>query len=227
MASRPVFVPNAVGRPLVDEISVEFRWHSGFSIAQRQRCVSSLHEEAADLGLGNILEISTKSESELGRNLSAFNLRLTINNGQIVCVESAYQGSKVFRDGGPFQELYSKSAREARKDPRLRNSGYLVSYAFIESLWQSEPKTAFYNWLYVSALRQNPDLSAHLPDYDCFSDIEFNPARSINCQARAAALFVTLQSRKLLDLALVSQDSFIRVTTGEGALAYEQGTLFE
>ena len=56
----------------------------------------SLHQSAKDsLNLDTMLEISTKSESTLGKSLSAFNL--TFDNGFFVStVEAIYQGSKKF-----------------------------------------------------------------------------------------------------------------------------------
>ena len=35
--------------------------------------------------------------------------------------------------------------------------------------------------------------------YDIFTDIEFNPKKSINCQARSVAIFVSLYKANLLN----------------------------
>ncbi|HCD3539354.1 TPA: hypothetical protein NBN99_005330, partial [Klebsiella pneumoniae] len=72
-------------------------------------------------------------------------------------------------------------------------------------------RTAFYDWLYLSALNQNKDLAMNLLNYDGFTDIEFNPAKSINCQARTAALFVSLVKRNMLEKVLSSQSEFLAV----------------
>ena len=61
------------------------------------------------------------------------------------------------------------------------------------------PRTAFYNWIYINALIENPDLAAELVQYDGFTDIEFNPDKGVNCQAEAAALYVTLARKGLLE----------------------------
>ncbi len=47
--------------------------------------------------------------------------------------------------------------------------------------------------------------------YDGFSDIEFNPKKSINCQAAAAALYKALVREKQLDSALTSPAKFIKI----------------
>ena len=48
-------------------------------------------------------------------------------------------------------------------------------------------------------------------DYAGLTDIEFNPHRSINCQARSAALFLNLMKRGELDEVLQSPSDFTRV----------------
>ncbi len=48
-------------------------------------------------------------------------------------------------------------------------------------------------------------------DYTAFTDIEFNPKKSINCQARSCALYVSLARKELLDIALESKESFLDI----------------
>ena len=38
-----------------------------------------------------------------------------------------------------------------------------------------------------------------LLQYDVFTDIEFNHKKSINCQARSAAIYKTLMQRKMVE----------------------------
>jgi hypothetical protein len=68
----------------------------------------------------------------------------------------------------------------------------LVAFEFDGIRWDLEPKTAFYDWLYIHALLENPQLAEEVKEYDAFTDIEFNPNRQINCQAAAAALYISL-----------------------------------
>ena len=51
-------------------------------------------------------------------------------------------------------------------------------------------------------------LSREILKYDAFTDIEFNPLKSVNCQAKACALYVSLYKRGLLDKAMINQKSF-------------------
>lgn len=59
--------------------------------------------------------------------------------------------------------------------------------------------TAFYDWLYLNALLEHPDLAEPLLRYDGFTDIEFNPEKSLSTQTRSAAMYVALARAGLLD----------------------------
>jgi hypothetical protein len=214
MATRPVFVPGSLSEQLVQDLMIEFKWYPGMSVQQKQKSIDSLHAAARLKSIFPILEISTKSRVDLGRQLSAFNLTLAMSDGHRLTVEAAFQGGKVFERGGPYHDLYSLPGREIKRDNRLRSSGGLVGFEFEGERWGLEPKTAFYDWLYLNALIQNSQLSNQLLNYKGFTDIEFNPEKSINCQARAAALFVALSRRGLIQSALASQSAFISAIAG-------------
>jgi len=74
-----------------------------------------------------------------------------------------------------------------------------------------EPKTVFYDWLYVTAVFPHHEWLARLQRYAGFTDIEFNPHRSVNCQARSCALFVSLTRRQLLDKSIESPKAFVEL----------------
>lgn len=199
MAKRPIFLPTPHEYPFVSELSIEFTWHAGFAKSQAQKCIKSLHTAAAAMGIEPVLEISSKSAEPLGVELSAFNLMFH-TKCQSMSVESAFQGSKVFQNDGPFQDLYKVSSRQAKTDQRLKNSGSIIGFRFYEKGFPTKPLTAFYDWLYISALIQNQTLADELEQYQAFTDIAFNPKRSWNCQARSAALFVSLRQMDVLEL---------------------------
>ena len=97
MAIRPVFIPITDSDVGVTEKYVDFKWSPGMAAVQKQKSIRSLHEAAINLGVTSLLEISSKSENELGVKLSAFNLNIiTKKNKQVFSVESAFQGSKIF-----------------------------------------------------------------------------------------------------------------------------------
>lgn len=238
MAERPVFIACTGGIHLVEQVDVEFSWHPGLSLKQKRASIHSLHEAARPFmpTRTKILEISRKAEEALGNGLSSFNLTLILHEATNLAqeatdaqsakvaispsfpsdpstnttfLECAFQASKVFKYGGPFVDLLSASPKGAKRDPRLQNSGQLTTFQFFGQHWPLSPRTAFYDWLYITALTQHPELAEQLLEYDAFTDIEFNPKRSVNCQARAAALYVALRRRGLLEQAMASQESFL------------------
>ncbi len=212
MAVRPVFIPALSGSVLSVTKDLDFLWAPGMAKVQKQKSIRALHAAANAQGLDSLLEISSKSEDELGVALSAFNLTIkTKRLAKEFTVESAFQASKVFEHGGPYVDLLYKESRESKKDIRLKESGNLVRFKFYNTIWSLVPRTAFYDWLYLSALNQNKELAQHLLNFNGFTDIEFNPAKSINCQARAAALYVSLMKRNMLEEVLSSQDSFLSI----------------
>lgn len=211
MAKRPVYIPLTTGNCFVETKFIDFEWFPGFSVSQKQKSIESLHEESKKIIKDiNILEISSKSKDDLGVNLSAFNLLITtVKNNREYTVESAFQASKVFENGGPYVDLLDKTSMEAKKDKRLKTSGKLKKFKFYDFEWNLEPKTAFYDWLYINALKKNEDLSKELLHYNAFTDIEFNPEKSINCQAYAAALFVSLSKRGILSEVFFNKSSYL------------------
>lgn len=183
---------------MVREVPVHFSWNPGLAPSQKKKNVAALHEAATARGISPVLEVSTKSNSALGRRLSAFNLKVTLLNGTSITLEAAFQGSKVFANGGPFTDLYLSDSLEARRDERLRSHGPIQGFLFEGIRFDPEPKTAFYDWLYVQALSPHQDYLHRLMAFAAFSDIEFNPKKSVNCQARSCALFVALLQRGLV-----------------------------
>ncbi|WP_322979273.1 DarT1-associated NADAR antitoxin family protein [Pseudomonas sp. C11] len=213
MAERPVFIPCENGDFLVKTCFVGFEWYPGFSISQKQKSINSLHSNAKrKLNISSTLEISSKSPDMSGVAASAFNLKITTKKlNKTFSVECAFQASKKFERGGPFVDLLEKSSIDAKKDERLRNSGRLVEFRFYNTFWPLEPKTMFYDWLYINALHSNPELAKRIIEHDSYTDIEFNHERSINCQAYSAALYKALFKRDLLEKALSSQESYVEI----------------
>lgn len=210
MAERPIFLPAPTQDQLVKEVSVKLTWHSGFAEIQKKRNIRELHEAASRLGYTPLLEVSTKSDDKVGQHLSAFHLKVQSPLGDIP-LECAFQGSKVFERGGPYTDLFEVDPRAAKRDPRLRASGRLVAFEFNRIRFPLEPRTAFYDWLYIGAIFPHREWLSRLSRFVGFTDIEFNPERSINCQARSVALFFSLKSNCLLEDAMKSSQAFLEV----------------
>ena len=194
MSERPVFEPNVDGSKLVEKHSIEFTWFPGFAKEQKQKSLESLHYETTKAtGIKKILEISTKSKEKLGIRASAFNIKIKTKRGLTASVESFYQGSKIFENGGPYIDLYNRSSIDSKKDLRIKSSGELIGFKFEGSEWGLNDH--FYDWLYLNALIQNEDISNQILKYEAFTDIKFNPKKSYNCQAYSAALYKSAKLR--------------------------------
>ncbi|MGN6118220.1 MAG: DarT1-associated NADAR antitoxin family protein [Rhodanobacter sp.] len=211
MAERPIFMPSQKAGRLVEETSVSFLWHKGMAPSQKKKNVSELHAAAAKRGIEPLLEVSSKSEEKLGQRLSAFNLKVELDEGGVISLECAFQGSKVFEHGGPYTDLFGVESRDAKRDERLSSSGKLVGFRFEGQDFPLIPKTAFYDWLYIRALYPHREFLQRLHRYAGFTDIEFNPEKSINCQARSCATYVALDRLELLDECARSSERFMQV----------------
>lgn len=203
MAQRPVFIAKD-SKPYYHTYSLTFSYSSGFSKSQKQKNIMALHEEFGKTILGRkgmkIAEISSKSLDPETVKLSAFRLpKFVPSLNRSVPLECVFQAGKVFSGGGPYTDLLEAKPAAAKKDERLRTSGRLIAFEFEGVRYPLEPKTIFYDWLYLNACLENPDVSNYILDYDAFTDIEFNPEKSLNCQARSCALYVSLYRQGLTD----------------------------
>ncbi len=137
-------------------------------------------------------------------------------------VKCVFQSSKIFEHGGPFRDLLDANPADAEQDERLRKSGRLIAFEFGDKTWSNKPLTAFYDWIYIKALIADADCSAAVLRYSGFSDITFNPAKSLSCQAYAVALYVALHRRNLLRWALSSPDAFLETLNSTPKPAFKQ-----
>ena len=192
-----------------DEELLEFQYFNGFAISQKQKSIASFHAAICkEYPEFKVLEISSKSPIELGVSLSAFNLKINVD-GKMIPLENVFQSSKCFEFGGPYLDLLDKTPLEAKRDERLKSSGKLIAFQFENQQYPLFPKTLFYDWFYCQALVQNKEILLKLIEYDAFTDIEFNHEKSINCQARSAAIAVSLYRQGKLEQALSNIELFI------------------
>lgn len=215
MANRPVYV--SIPRPpFYQRVDVEFTFNPGFSTTQKRKNIEAIHQAFLRKYPDKApLEISSKSMNPLGVNLSAFNLKKRIPSLKIeIPVENVYQGGKKFVCGGPYTDLYYISPKDAKRDERLKLSGPMRAFTFEGVDYPLEPKNGFYDWLYIQAIHERKDIGEEIQNYNAFTDVEFNPEKSINCQARAAAMFVGIAKAGLLDMTRDFYE-FCKLTTGK------------
>ena len=212
MAQRPVYRVNDI-KPFYECHMVDFIYNGGCSVSQKQKNITAIHEAYHKTYPNDrVLEISTKSLQPIGTYLSAFNLLKYVPSIQkSIPVENVYQGGKVFEQNGPLLDLYEVTPREAKIDERLNQNGSLQTFYFEGKTFPTSPKTAFYDWIYMNAVMENSGLIEEFCQYDAFTDVEFNPKASINCQARAAAIFVSLFRAGIIEKIKLF-DEFVNLT---------------
>jgi len=240
MAQRPIFSVDETKEGLITEKLIEFEYFTGFSRSQKEKSINSLHKAAKLEEINSILEVSTKSPSQVGVLLSAFNLSFLSSENKQIFLESAFQGSKIYENNdGPHTDLYNLSPSDVKKDIRIDRNKKIIGFQYNNIFWNTEPKTAFYDWLYLNALKFNIENSGNpiykeVLNYSSFTDIEFNHKKSINCQARSCALYVSLEKKNLLTDALKSKESFLEILSIDSFYnaeieknSYEQKVFFD
>ena len=187
---------------------VTYECARGLALVNKRKNITRIHQNYLQSNAERkVLEVSSKSMQETGIRLSAFNLK--DENGHTV--ECVFQSSKKFENGGPYTELKEKTSIEAKKDERLKSSGKLIAFIHEGVEYPLEPKTAFYDWIYINALLKNKDLCEELKEYDAFTDVEFNFKKSLNCQAEACAMYCGLVKAGKLEEAMKSFEDFVNV----------------
>lgn len=193
MAVRPVFIPKN-SAPFYEAVNIEFKWNGGFAVSQKQKNISAIHEGFRLIYPdGKPIEISSKSPLATGVRLSAFNLMKYVPElGRSIPVENAYQSGKIFENGCQYTDLMLVSPKDAKRDERLKNSGKLTMFRLNGQNFPSIPESLFYDYLYLNAVLENEELSQRILEFNGFTDIEFNPQKSISTQAKSAAVYVSL-----------------------------------
>ena len=192
MAQRPVFEARTEGSTFVKYHSVQFRWNAqrdeGDSIADT--FISRAHHRFSN----PVLDLSSSSNHELAKKVSAHQLTLNVN-GKDEKVLSLFDQSRL--------ALPESQAGEKFK---IQDKAYEYEGEF----WPSWPRSALYDYLCVQALVQHEDLHDQLLTYQFFADLrDVRPEQRIN-HAGSVALFVSLKSRGLLHTALASQQNFLK-----------------
>lgn len=194
---------------IVKREEIDFEWVGGFAHTQKLKRLAKFRDKLPIDVREKHIEVSSGSDTDYGKKLSAFNLRYSSGDLKGYSVESVYQGSKVFITGGPYQELYNRTSIVAKKDPRIKKNDPLVSFQLWEDDWPLTPPTGYYNYLYFLALIQNPDLISGTSKYEYFSDLEFNHEKAISCQAESLAIFFALFRKGIAHEVLQDKSDFL------------------
>ena len=145
----------------VEEI-VTFTYIKGMAFSQKVKNALSFHQSIQEqFPNDRILEVSTKSSNDLGVALSAFNLKLDDRP-----IESIYHSCKVFSDGVRFDFLRDWAPRDVKRYIRENGDKELKCYRYSDEDIPLETGTLFYDYIYIQALRQVPEVSVLLENYD-------------------------------------------------------------
>lgn len=200
MAERPVYIPKN-SAPFYDTVNIEFKWNGGFAVSQKQKNIKAIHDGFRLIyPNANPLEISSKSLVEAGVKLSAFNLMKYVPElDRSIPVENVYQAGKVFENSCQYTDLMLVSPKDAKRDERLKNSGRLIKFRFNGQDFPLVPESLFYDYIYLNAVLENKELAQKITEYNGFTDIEFNPQKSISTQAKSIAVYVALSNLGLTE----------------------------
>lgn len=215
MANRPVFYVNEKNN--FCQTNVNFKWNPGFAEVQLQKNIAAIHssflKEHSKL---KILEVSSATTDSIAIKASAFNMLVQTSQG-LFTVEQAFQAGKVFKNSGVQNYLLKYSSLDAKKIiSSINKKDQLISFEEFGNKFPLEPKTYFYNWIYLKALnqKQNKLIRNKILQYDAFTDIYFNPKKSFSCQAQACSIYVSLYRKNKLKEALNSKKKFLKIVYG-------------
>lgn len=226
MINRPCFyVKEENNKISFEEVNIRFEYVNGKSSEDKKKSIINFHNAIKQvIADSRPLEVSTKSNLEIGRKLSAFNLKLKLEDNSY-SIENIYQSSKVFEKGGPYIDLLSKSPYEVKKDIRLYSSGKIVHFNLNNSIFSNVPRTFFYDYIFIKALSEMTNLEKLL-NFNIFTDIEYNPRKSSSCQARTVAMFIVLSKQNNINRFL-SDRSFALQIYKDNYINFEQLSLLE
>lgn len=206
MAEKSVFI-SKMEYPFFEEVHVNIDWFAGFAMSQKRKCQIGLHQNfLMAYPDEKVLEISSTSLMSLGSKLSAMHLSKRTQKG-LTTVESAFQSSRIYSDGvktvGPFSDYLFLPGRECKKLVKEASEGmhsYMYEFdgmTFYAPAWHI---SQFYDFLYLNSLLEpeNKEVKEQLlaGKITCFTDLA---TKSLNCQARSAAIFVGLVRAGLID----------------------------
>ena len=233
MAIRSVFVSKDY-YPFFEEIQVNFDWFPGFALSQKRKSQISLHKNFLQTYPDEkVLEISSASLYSLGSRLSAMNLSKQTKEG-LTTVESAFQSSRIYGKGenevGPFHEYLFLPGKDCKRKVKELSQG-MISYRYLfddmEFYAPAHHISLFYDFLYLNALCEdkNHDTADMLlsEGYTAFTDLA---TRSLNCQARSAAIYVSLVKNGLIDR-IKGYDSYFNLFRTDPNGTPEDNSAFE
>ena len=134
MANRPIYISTGnINNPFIED-TITFEWIPGYSYVNKCKRRDSLKNSIAKkYNIDKWLEVSSISDKDIGKNLSALNLMITLTNNKSYPVETIYQCSKVYKDSS------------------------IIGFKFHNTEFENNPYGMYYDYIYMIALYQNKD----------------------------------------------------------------------
>ncbi len=175
MAKRLYFIAKPSYQGLIVEKHINFEYFRGRDHKQKVKSIKAMQHAimAAESG-GKVLEVSKYSPSDLGKQLSSLNLEYENSEGKTYPVINIFESSKVFEFGGPYRDLLHVDPKDLDEDPRLKESGRLLGFHFEDEPYTLEPRSLFFDYIYIRALHQYKEIQDKLLEYDMISDVTYN-----------------------------------------------------
>ena len=187
MARRMVFF---VKDGKVERKKIKFKGIPGKSEDVLNNNVKRLHSKLTQ----RALEVSRYSQDPLGIKMDRRALYIQPNYAGGIYLESFYQGSKIFENGGPHRHWVFLSPIDVLDDKRLENSGQIVRYwsLFEHEYWYESEHYFDYHYIKACVRSLSKYDLEELLKYEVFTDIEYNPNKEDITPAIAAALLKLL-----------------------------------
>lgn len=208
MAKRLYFIPRASYRGLLVEKTIHYPEVRGERKDTLKKSLETMHHRilAKESG-GRLLEVSPYG-SNLGKKLTPWTLTLNLKSGESFPVAAILESAKVFERGGPYEDLAEKDQDVLLSDTRLTESGRLLGYHFEGEAFTLNPRHKFFDYLYIRALSQKPELFEDLLQVDILTDITYQMHSMYLSPARAVGYFISLLRLGILEEILQSDEKF-------------------
>lgn len=148
-----------------------------------------------------VMEFSSKSDNKSVKKLLPGKL-VKLVDGQKVTVNNIFKtAERVTADGSSAGGIAVNVVNKTVVEEGSRKAPKAIGYKYDGHIFSSRPRQMFYNYLYINALLEHPDMMAELAEYDAFSDSLVASNSGNPVPAQAVAIYVSLARLGLLEKA--------------------------
>lgn len=157
-----------------------------------------------------LLNASFSSRDKFSNLVNPYNLVVDYNSNNFYPIENVFLASEVFKNGGPYKDLLTMKAKDARKDPRITDFKEFEGYYHKGMIFFSSEAQDLYNYLFASALKNTEsEIAKKLLTYDAFFDGNQTANTYKLNSSISLAVYKGLVNQGLLEKALENKKSFL------------------